>query len=285
MWKELKTDIYIDLKKTLFSGQLFHFKEIDENIFVGNAYDILTILKQENNTVYFFETDKENESILYRLFNLDINLPDHLKSDGLRFVTNEIYSAIFSFICSSNNNLKRITKMVHFLYSQGDRFDLKLSDKRLMELLKNEKIHKFPSLQKLASLESILIENKFGYRSRYITDAAIFLMNNNINWYSLAPNKARETLMQIKGIGRKVADCICLTSLKCFHIVPLDTHLARYSFSEFNMASKPITDKTYKLIQEMWIEKYGEYAGIKQLYVFKNSLDMQPGRKKSKIEI
>lgn len=282
MWKELRTNVYIDLKKTLFSGQMFHFKQIDENIFIGNAHDIPVILKQEDNTVYFFETDKDNERVLYKLFNLDVDLPDHLESDGLRFITNEIRSAIFSFICSSNNNLKRITKMVNFIYSQGDSFDLQLSDEKLMKLLANEKIYRFPDLQKLVNIESVLIKHKFGYRARYICDAARFLMSNNVNWYSLSAVEARETLMQIKGIGRKVADCICLTSLRCFHVVPLDTHLARYSFSEFNIAANPITDKTYKMIQEMWIERYGEYAGIKQLYVFKNSLDAQPGRTRSK---
>ena len=35
----------------------------------------------------------------------------------------------------------------------------------------------------------------------------------------------REELLEMKGVGRKVADCIALFSLDCASITPVDTHV------------------------------------------------------------
>ncbi len=87
--------------------------------------------------------------------------------------------------------------------------------------------------------------------------------------------------MEIKGIGRKVADCICLISLRQFHVVPIDTHILKYSSSLFNLNLKSLNAKTYDMIQKMWVERYGEYAGIAQLYVFKDYVDRGISRKET----
>ena len=35
----------------------------------------------------------------------------------------------------------------------------------------------------------------------------------------------RSGLMQLKGVGRKVADCIALFSMDCPETIPVDTHV------------------------------------------------------------
>lgn len=128
-------------------------------------------------------------------------------------------------------------------------------------------------MSQLENIEEELQLNRFGYRAKYICDAARFLKNTVIDFHNLTYNDAREKLMSIKGIGRKVADCICLISLKHFFVVPLDTHLIRYSKKEFNLSISTINDRNYSYIQELWKIKYGEFAGVWQLYAFNKSIN------------
>ncbi|ELA42841.1 uncharacterized protein VICG_00156 [Vittaforma corneae ATCC 50505] len=290
MWRELNSHCFIDLKQTLFSGQIFHFEHANNTLFLGNVHNCLAILAQYNRKVYFVETCDQIEQALEKFFNLDVQLPSSLKEDGLRFLTNDINSAIFSFICSSNNNIKRISKMVKFIYSLGTPFEVEAMLSRykqsgtingshvcsvlpgideISDAFRALKVFKFPDLKTIEKSLLNLQEQRFGYRSTFIIDAARFLQDNNVNWSAISFESARSILMNIKGVGRKVADCICLTSLRFFHVVPLDTHIIRYSIKEFNLKHKTLTDKMYSGIQRMWTEKYGEYAGIQQLYVFK----------------
>lgn len=295
MWQDLKLKFKIDLKKTLFSGQVFNFKEIESGIFAGNIYNYLCVLKQQDDKILFLDTSPDIEKFIRIFFNTDLEIEHLPDSKGLRFLTNDFYPTVFSFICSSNNNLKRITKLVNYLYSKG--LELKLNkeymiekyggnamlDPFIIELLKHS-FYKFPELKDLVSIENELNTQKFGYRSKFICESARRLLEqkNEIDWAALSYEEAKKNLISLSGIGRKVADCICLISLKFFHVVPLDTHIFRISKNEFQMQSKTLNDKLYFQIQQLWVEKYGKYAGIIQLYKFKESLDSQPGRKQGK---
>ena len=37
--------------------------------------------------------------------------------------------------------------------------------------------------------------------------------------------KIRESLITLKGVGRKVADCVTLFSMDCQEVIPVDTHV------------------------------------------------------------
>ncbi|GHJ86460.1 hypothetical protein NliqN6_2862 [Naganishia liquefaciens] len=65
----------------------------------------------------------------------------------------------------------------------------------------------------------------------------------------------REELLALKGVGRKVADCIGLMSLDRHHIVPIDTHLqqiaARHPRFPAKLKSKATsTEAVYNAVQE-----------------------------------
>lgn len=388
MWKLLRCSEFIDLNKTLFSGQVFHFKRINERLFIGSLYDELCILLQQDRSVYFFVTSDTIEEKIANFFNLDIAVEISDRIEGLRFLTNEIRSTIFSFICSSNNNIKRISSMVSFLYSLGDpipvidilskvkavdnitsketncsiykselyrkapgisnsstnnsslnnqiyletegskesmkngleakqifsKIDVLdspqsnhiesskkqiennssildespfnqvstklLSYDELFKLCSEQVVYKFPSFKKLAAAGEMLENNKFGYRAKFICKAAEYLDQTQVDWYNLTYQNAKKELLNIMGVGRKVADCICLIALKHFSTVPLDTHLIKRSKEIFNIETKNISDTLYNEIQKLWIDKYGKYAGIVQLHFFKRSVDARINTKR-----
>lgn len=281
IWNNLETSEFIDLKTTLFSGQIFNFIETDKNEFTGTLYFFIVVFKQTEKSIKYkiLKTKIDNQILIKncinKFFTLHLNYLENfygLKPYGLRLVTNNLIQTIFSFICSSNNNIKRISKMIHFLYSKGE-FACKF---------KNFNFFYFPNCEILSKINNELVENKFGYRSKFISKTAHLLFHDEkyadiLNYDYLNSNlnvkyKIHDLLLNLPGVGPKVRDCICLMSLGLYEIVPIDTHILKYSRNLFNLSSTKFTLKIYKNIQRLFIEKYGKYAGIYQLFIFKNSL-------------
>ena len=75
--------------------------------------------------------------------------------------------------------------------------------------------------------------------------------------------RAREELMKLPGIGRKVADCICLFALHQMDAFPVDTHIQK------------VLDEHFR--DGFPFEQYRGCAGVMQQYIF--YYDLKGGRK------
>lgn len=267
----LHTKEKINLELTLFSGQIFSFKKTDENTYTGVLNNKIITFYQINEEV-FYDYDYEIQNELEYFFTLDIDyipLLNKFKSKcndfnfnytGLRLLRVNLLECIFSFICSANNSVGRISKMVNYLFSKGD----------FLGERNNEKFYSFPNLTQLTNTEEFK-ENKFGYRSEYISSTAKSLMNLSddlLKEKCLQPN----FLTSLKGIGNKVSDCIKLMGLSQFDSVPIDTHIFKAIKIIFNTSDK-LTNSNYFYYQKMFINKFGEYSGIAQLFIFKELMD------------
>lgn len=79
--------------------------------------------------------------------------------EGARVLRQDPLECLIQFICSSNNNIQRITKMVDFISSKG----------RFLGNVGGFDFFEFPSLERLALLsEADLREAGFGYRSNFL---------------------------------------------------------------------------------------------------------------------
>lgn len=140
------------------------------------------------------------------------------------------------FICSSNNNISRISKMVKSLctnYSTSLLFVPPPSESG-----EPEPYHPFPPPSALAAPEvaTKLRALGFGYRADFIQKTAKMLVDRDNGtlssklpstfytgrepaemWLASLRNEqtavAREELTKLMGVGRKVADCVLLMSL------------------------------------------------------------------------
>lgn len=77
--------------------------------------------------------------------------------------------------------------------------------------------------------EQTLRELGFGYRAKYIsTTARIIAQERPAGWLDglrkVDYRDAHEALLELSGVGPKVADCVCLMSLDKTEAVPVDTH-------------------------------------------------------------
>lgn len=173
----------------------------------------------------------------------------------------------FAFICSSNNNIKRITGMVQAL---SRNFGSHIGTWR------DTDFYSFPSVQALSGdgIEAQLRELGFGYRAKYISQSAQFLCSerpdNPDAWLTDLRGQSyplvKESLLKLMGVGPKVADCIALMAMDVTECVPVDTHvwqiaLRDYSFPGMNGRHKSLTEKTYTAIGDGFRNVFGAYAG------------------------
>lgn len=154
---------------------------------------------------------------------------------------------LFSFICSSNNNIERISTMVGKLCSKYGDFILEFE---------GTKYYTFPSPAVLAkeNVEGELRTLGFGYRAKYIHQTAKLLTSKPDGWLDglrkVPYGEAHAELMTLPGVGAKVADCICLMSLDKMEAIPVDTHVWQIASRDYKLrvTSKSLTTRVYNEI-------------------------------------
>jgi N-glycosylase/DNA lyase len=197
---------------------------------------------------------------------------------GVRIIRQNPVECLFSFICSSNNNIPRITKM---LSSLRQRYGKKLIDIPIRLLHEDGSIsgtletpmtlHSFPTADQLQSAsEEELREMGFGYRAKYIIGSRDTLLTKGGLEYLLSLRTkdcidVQEELLEFSGIGRKVADCVALFSLDQSEAIPVDTHVQHIASRDFDPSvlgsAKSITPTVYKKVGDLFRDRFHSYAG------------------------
>ena len=88
--------------------------------------------------------------------------------------------------------------------------------------------------------------------------------------------EVREKLLQLMGVGRKVADCVALFSLDKTDAVPVDTHVWDITQSLYaqhlQKTTKSLTPKMYDDIRSVWRCTFGSHSGWAQAILFAGEL-------------
>lgn len=259
-------------------GQVFRWQEILPNHWLGGNGDDWYKVSLETNALQV-ESNRDVESFR-RMFRLDDDsIPEEIKQDkllaeilrkgyGIRTMRSDPIECLFSFLCTSNNHIRRITSMVAHLASFGDKSGE----------VDGHTVHAFPRCEQIAAIDPQTLRNLgFGYRADYIHRTATELISKGRTWLDDLKegslDQARAELMSLPGIGPKLADCICLYGLG-FPAVPVDVHLwnvaRRHFFPEW--ANLPLTKSRYDAVGDMFRERYGDAAGYAHQLFFVDEL-------------
>uniref|UniRef100_A0A915CGV8 N-glycosylase/DNA lyase n=1 Tax=Parascaris univalens TaxID=6257 RepID=A0A915CGV8_PARUN len=255
------------------------WREDDANI----GYDVLARFKKCNDDDEialrnYFQLDISLASLYAQWKENDENFAKTLEIsgpllEGIRILAQNPTETLFSFICSSNNNIKRISKMIERLcelYGES----ITISSFPCQEI-----VYDFADISRMAAddaMESKLRESGFGYRAAYLHRAAKNLHEiGGELWLNELANEtydiAKQKLQQLPGIGPKVADCICLMSLGKSAVVPVDTHVFQITAARYmpNLnRNKSLTKAVHNGIGEIWRQKFGAYAGWAHTVLF-----------------
>ncbi|KAJ1650879.1 8-oxoguanine glycosylase ogg1 [Dispira simplex] len=238
-WYDLKVSPQeLRLTTTLQSGQSFRWQATDSGEWSYVLGSQLVTLKETPTTVLFRIHPKQSSPtitathlvdtarrLLWDYFQLDVKLATlyrrwsqvdanfrtkGLQFPGLRVLRQPPVENLLSFICSSNNHIPRITRMVETLC---ETYGEPVAE------YQGRQFYSFPTLTKLNScpnLEAELRKLGFGYRAKYIQVTVRYLCvthGNDVEAWLLSMRQlsyaqARHALLKLTGVGPKVADCI-----------------------------------------------------------------------------
>lgn len=235
-----------DLDETLDCGQAFRWERIDKesedadvlsNIDFDKAYkgfrlNIPLIISQkkidENSVASVITLHNTSESDFLNIwadyFDLETDysaLKKEFSSDetmscacefapGIRMLKQDKWEALCSFIISQNNNIPRIKGIISRMC---------------------EHYGGFPSYEEIAdeTVESLAFL-RAGFRAKYLIDAAQRLSGGELNLNDISSmdlESARKSLMTIKGVGPKVAECALLYGMYRTDAFPVDVWIKR----------------------------------------------------------
>lgn len=297
----------LDLERTLLGGQSFRWTKEEskgELVFTGVVLDrVLRIWRTSPNRIAYKTLNKvpkasaiecPTNALLEDYFQLKYNLRDlyrewsakdpHLgeccqQYKGFRILRQDPVENVFSFICATNNNIKRISQMVDKLCKRyGNILEPTCESCNKQSIY--DLYQSFPSVERLAEedvFQSLRYELGFGYRAKFITGTAKQLLElseankqKSVREYLLSlrqlPYKDTcKTLMKFQGIGRKVADCICLMSMDHLNAVPIDCHIyeivVRHYMPNLRNEHKTLTENVHDLIGDYFKSMHGPLAG------------------------
>ncbi|KAG0270097.1 8-oxoguanine glycosylase ogg1 [Linnemannia exigua] len=217
---------------------------------------------------------------------------------GVRMLRQDPVENLFCFICSSNNNISRITQMASKMCSEyGAPLIIPPSKEDLgtdTSSSPSRVFYEFPTIEALAQdgVEETLRQLGFGYRAKYIATTARMIrdMKNGEEWLhglrKVAYEDAHAALLTLQGVGPKVADCVCLMSLDKHETIPVDTHVWQIAMRDYRFRfegkalPKAITPAIYKAVGRHFVDLFGGYAGWAHSVLFAADLRSIEGRVK-----
>lgn len=275
---ELIPNTLLEFDSCVSSGQVFRFQQsaglwrgvdgahIIEAKRAGAKWQVGS-RPDEGAYKHFFRLDENLKTIQKKLLAIEPRLaPLIAEHPGLRIVRcASAEETLFTFMCTPNNHLVRITRMVNALAQYGHEIEACC--------------YEFPNAERIAAIdENELRQKGFGWRAKTITMCARAIAEREPNWAESLKDatyeEARTELCKLHGIGRKLADCICLFGLHFTEAVPLDTHLWKAGCALYHpeWLGTSITELKYKTLSDEFRDRFGKLAGWAQQYLFYDRL-------------
>lgn len=260
----VKIEDDFDLEKIKASGQCFRVRKFDDGTYrFITGGNVIYIRKEENNDYLICCNQNSWENIWMGYFDLSRNYRDirnRIKGGndfigkaayagaGIRILRQNAWEMLITFIISQRKNIPAISKAVETL---SEKYGRKIATAY-------ETLYSFPTPEELSqATEEELRSCGLGYRTAYVMDAAEKVSKKALDLSALSSYSDEEIfteLLKIHGVGKKVANCVCLFGYGRMSRVPVDVWITRAISEEFQ-GQDPFPD-------------FGDIAGIIQQYVF-----------------
>ena len=260
----------LDLRHIYESGQCFRWEPLGQDTYRIPAFWRTLTVRQTDGVFDFscgagefdalwrsyFDLDTDYAAIKARVAPRDAYLQAAVAYGwGMRILRQDLWEVIVSFIVSQNNNIPRIRKNLRDLCAMQGEVELAT----LEYIIRDHDRASFEARKALfesAAQPETLRALGLGYRAEYLCAAgAHFAQADALDALrAMSYPEAHTALRAVKGVGPKVADCICLFGLHHVDAFPVDTHV------------KQILSAHYP--KGFPFRRYAGCAGILQQYMF-----------------
>lgn len=273
----MKPLLHVDREMSVNSGQMFLWEKIDDSWYGIYGSHVIKFKAAGGLEFSSFPDDKDMERRLFRLDDDMESILARLSSDalvgrlaqsypGLRLLRQDPEQCLISFVCASNTNIPMIRRMLYALAA-------KFGDKVKVD---GKEFHTFPSAKTLhRATDADLRVCGLGYRARAVKAVAAAITTGELDLASLTTasyEEAQAELLELHGVGPKIADCVLLFSLEKLDAFPIDVWIARalaanYEWMLGRFGEKP-TPRQYDQLSEAARKYFGLYAGYAQQYLY-----------------
>lgn len=258
---------YFNPKDVLECGQVFRFAPHKDGYIVCSADKacyvhsdgVKTVVESDYPDYFYnyFDLTRDYAAIiaLAKGFGIPFLTRSAEVAKGLRLLRQDAEEMIFSFIISQNNNIPRIKGII-------ERICRGLGERR--EWAEGE-YYTFPSARKIGEMPPEYYKGLgAGYRDAYLSATGKRIAQEGIEHLKALDESAlKRELLTYKGIGPKVADCVCLFGFGRAANFPVDTWIEKIYREDFGGQLK---DRNK--INAYFCSLFGEYAGFIQQYLF-----------------
>ncbi len=265
------------LGATLHSGQAFRWLEVGagwEAVLAGRWVRLREAGEDRTRLVAETVVDPGDWGWLRRYLALDDDLAAILATfpadaavrtavaacRGLRVLRQDPWECLASFILSSTKQIVQIRQIVGLLCERyGEEVPV---------LPGRPRAYAFPTAEVLAAAgEGALRECRMGFRARYLAAAAAAVAGGRLLLPELSQlplAEARERLMELPGVGRKIAGCVLLFSCGFPAAFPVDVWVLRVLREAYFPRRCPRPARLLQFAET----HFGPYGGHAQQYLF-----------------
>ena len=247
------------LDEILGCGQCFRWKKTPDGLWEGVVQGVLLRVRQQQDRLLFYGLDGQTflqvafpyfdfgtdyAAINRQILKDPVLRPARDYAPGIRILRQDPFECLCTFIISQNNNIPRICGIVDRLCT-------------LYGAPAKGGGYAFPTPEVFATMtEEQFAPLRCGFRQKYLRDMGRKLCDGTVQLaavQALPLPEAREHLMQIMGVGPKVADCVLLFGFHRLEAFPMDVWMKR---------------AVARLYPDGLPKVFGPYAGVAQQYIF-----------------
>ncbi len=261
--EKLKVNLF-SLKDTIECGQFFRFTKVKDTYIIQSRDKIFSVKQKFDNLYYegvddlflinFLRLDDDLEFIYREIDKDPIIHQAILKYRGLRLIRQDPWECLISFLCSSAKRVSHIRSIIESICkTYGE-----------MITYKNIIGYGFPEPDMIDDLSKLDLVG-LGFRKEFLKLACRHVDREMLQKLkNLSYKEAKNELIRISGVGKKIADCTLLYSLDFTEAFPVDTWIKK-GMQKTYFNGKNVS---YREIESFVSDHFGPYAGYAQLYLY-----------------
>ncbi|HYE30427.1 MAG TPA: DNA glycosylase [Methylomirabilota bacterium] len=284
------TKLYVadyDLASTLTSGQAFRWTQSSSGAWEAVIHERWVSLRQEPDGIHatcatpqrdwhwletYLQTNVDLAAVLKTL-PPDAQLTEAVRAcRGLRLLQQDPWECLASFILSSTKQIVQIRQIVASV--------CQCFGESVFVPPGHEPANSFPSAATIAAAtEQELRACKMGFRAPYLHGSAQMIASGQIDLtslYAMPLEAAREQLLRLPGVGRKIADCVLLFAFGFQKAFPVDVWVIK-ALCQLYFRNRKVPLKRLLRFTE---EHFGPHAGYAQQYLFHYMRVVRPQQQK-----